>query len=75
MTFGTGRGRLYDAQKTARARYETARDTWGDDASRAFDEHTWQPLDLLVSDTLRASDQVGIVLTQARMDCEFEPGF
>ena len=75
MTFGTGRGRLYDAQKTARARYESARDVWGDDASRAFDEAVWQPLDLLVSDALRASDQLAVALTQARQECEFTPGF
>lgn len=75
MTFGTGRGRLYDAQKAARSRYDSARDVWGDEASLKFDESVWQPLDALVSDALRASDQLAVELTQARQECEFEPGF
>ncbi len=75
MTFGTSRGRLYDAQKTGRARWDAVADEWNDEARRGFDENTWQPLDALASDALRAADQLATVFTQARAECEYQPGF
>ena len=75
MTFGTSRGRLYDAQKTGRARWEAVVDEWNDEARREFDENCWQPLDALTSDALRAADQLATVFTQVRNECEFTQGF
>lgn len=73
MRFGATRSQLYDAQKTARARWEDTIELWSDDARRDFEEQVWQPLDAGVSDVLRAIDQLTVLFTQVRQDCEFTP--
>jgi hypothetical protein len=73
MKFGASRSQLYDAQKTARARWESAAETWNDATRRDFEETIWEPLDALVSNALRAVDQLSVVFTQVRQDCEFTP--
>lgn len=73
MKFGANRSQLYDAQKTARARWESTADAWHDDARRDFEEQVWEPLDGLVSDALRAVDQLTVLFTQVRQECEFNP--
>jgi hypothetical protein len=45
-----------------------------DDLRREHEETVWMPLDQTVSDTLRAVDQLAILLTQVRHECEF-PGY
>ena len=71
MTFGASRSQLYDAQKTARARWELVTEVWSDDSRREFEEQTWQPLDQMTSDALRAIDQLSVMMTQIRQECEF----
>lgn len=71
MKFGANRSQLYDAQKTARARWDSTAETWSDDARREFEEQVWEPLDRLVSDTLRAVDQLAVLFAEVRQDCEF----
>ena len=73
MRFGGNRSQLYDAQKTARARWEDVQTIWHDETTRDFDENTWQPLDQQVSDALRAIDQLSVMFAQIRGECEFQP--
>jgi hypothetical protein len=74
MRFGTTRSQIYDAQKTARAHWQETGDDWDDEVRREHEEHVWEPLDRTVSDTLRAVDQLAILLTQVRHECEY-PGY
>lgn len=71
MKFGATRSQIYDAQKTARAKWDAAQDAWNDDVSRGHGENTIEPLDAAVSDALRAIDQLAVLFTQIRQDCEF----
>jgi hypothetical protein len=73
MKFGTTRSQIYDAQKTARAKWMAAEDAWDDEVRRAHGENIVEPLDEAVSNALRAIDQLAVVFTQIRQDCEF-PG-
>ena len=73
MRFGTTRSQIYDAQKTARARWDYTGEAWNDAARREFEEQTWVPLDAQVSEVLRAVDQLTALFTQVRQDCEFNP--
>ena len=71
MKFGASRSQLYDAQKSARARWESTAETWHDASRQEFEEQVWDPLDRQVSDVLRAVDQLAVLFTQVRQDCEF----
>jgi len=70
MRLGASRSQLYDAQKVARARWDGTEEFWADAARTEFDEHTWQPLDRIVSDVLRAVDQLSVLFAQIRQECE-----
>jgi len=74
MRFGASRNQLYDAQKTARAKWDFVLDVWTDSKKTEFEEKTWTPLDEQVSEYLRAVDQLAVIFTQVRAECEFEPG-
>ncbi len=71
MRFGANRSQLYDAQKTARVKWDLVQDTWGDDAKMEFEEKVWEPMDHSVSDVLRAVDQLTSLFGQVRTECEF----
>lgn len=73
MRFGANRSQLYDAQKTARARWDQTTDVWDDAARREFEEAVWEPLDQHVGDVLRAVDQLSVLFSQIRHECEFQP--
>ena len=73
MRVGSHRGQLYDAQKTARARWDAAQDDWDDAARAEFAEQVWEPLDHGVGDVLQAVDQLAALFAQVRQDCEFSP--
>ena len=51
----------------------TSEEVVTDIARQEFDENTWQPLDRQVSDVLRAIDQLSVVFSQVRSECEFQP--
>ena len=74
MRFGTTRSQIYDAQKTAQAHWHATTDEWDDATRRDHDETVWSPLDQTVIATLRAIDQLSILFSQARNECEF-PGY
>ena len=73
MKFGANRSQLYDAQKTARVKWDGACDAWNDEARRHFEETVWLPLDGHVSDVLRAVDHVSTMFARIRSECEFQP--
>ena len=52
MMVDAGRGKLYDGQKTLRARWTELEDVWRDAIAKEFDERVWQPLDRQTSDLL-----------------------
>lgn len=74
MRVGATRSQIYDAQKTARARWEQIQGVWDDSVRREFGETVWEPLDHLVSDGLRAIDQLATLFQQIRRECEREWG-
>lgn len=71
MRFGTTRSQIYDAQKTARAQWLATEEFWNDEVHREHGETCVEPLDAAVSEVLRAIDQLAIIATQIRNDCEF----
>jgi hypothetical protein len=71
MRFGASRSQLYDAQKSARGRWDAVGEVWSDSAARDFGEQVWQPFDDHVSELLKAIDAMTVVFTQVRQDCEF----
>ena len=71
MRFGATRSQIYDAQKTARAKWDATQDAWDDEVRRKHGETVIEPLDVAVSDALRAIDQLAVLFTQIRQDCEF----
>ncbi len=71
MKFGASRSQLYDAQKTARVKYEHVCTDWNDEAQKQFEEEIWEPLDRHVSDLLRAVDRLSVEFAQIRAECEF----
>ena len=71
MNFGGSRGQLDDAQQVARAHWNSACDTWNDDARRRHETEIVQPLDDAVSEVLRAVDRLITVFANARRECGF----
>ncbi len=71
MKFGATRSQIYDAQKTARAKWNETLDTWNDPVHAKHGEETVEPLDDAVSNELRAIDQLSVLFTQIRQECEF----
>lgn len=74
MRFGTTRSQIYDAQTTARARWEATRVIWDDAVGRDHFERVVAPLDAAVSDVLRAIDLLTTLFAQVRAECEYRPG-
>lgn len=75
MKVDAGRGKLYDAQKVIRLRWDLVSEAWTDHVKVEFEEKTWLPLDQLTSDGLRAIDRLSQVLTECRRACSGERGF
>ena len=73
MRFGTTRSQFYDAQKSARAKWDATGDHWDDAVRREHGETIVDELDKQVSDVLAAIDQLATVFVQIRQECEF-PG-
>ncbi|HJZ56125.1 MAG TPA: hypothetical protein VKE74_14250 [Gemmataceae bacterium] len=74
MKFGATRSQIYDAQKAARARWDATETDWDDAVRREHGEDTVEPLDQLVGDALRVIDQLAVLFTQIRQECEY-PGY
>lgn len=71
MKFGASRSQLYDAQKTARGHWQAVTETWEDEAKQFHEELVWLPWDDHASQVLRAVDQLTVLFTQIRQDCEY----
>ena len=75
MKVDAGRGKLYDAQKVVRLRWDQVSESWTDQVKAEFEATTWEPLDQMTSDALRAIDRLAVVLTECRRACRGEQGF
>ena len=73
MKFGTTRSQIFDAQKTAAAKWRATCDEWDDAVRREHGEQVVEELDNAVSETLRAIDLLATLFVQIRQECEF-PG-
>jgi hypothetical protein len=73
MKFGTTRSQIYDAQKSANAKWRATEDDWDDAVRREHGEQVVDELDKAVSETLRAVDLISTLFNQIRQECEF-PG-
>lgn len=71
MRFGATRSQIYDAQKTARAKWTATESDWSDQVRREHGDSVVEPLDALTGDTLRAIDQLAVLFSQIRQECEF----
>ena len=69
MKVDAGRGKLYDAQKTLRLRWEEAQTAWNDVMRQEFEEHLWEPLDKQTSSLLQAIDRLSQLFSQVRQEC------
>jgi hypothetical protein len=67
-----GRGKLYDAQKVLRHRWDEVSEKWTDAVRAEFEEQVWGPLDQITSEELRAIDRLGRILTECRRACSGE---
>ena len=72
MKVDAGRGKLYDAQKVLRQRWDEVSEKWTDAVRAEFEEQTWAPLDQLASEELRAIDRLARILTECRRACSGE---
>jgi hypothetical protein len=70
MRFGTTRSQIYDAQKTARVKWDVTADDWDDLVRREHGEKIVDELDKTVSNILRAIDQLATLFVQIRQECE-----
>jgi hypothetical protein len=74
VRFGTTRSQFYDAQKSARAKWDATSDLWDDAVRREHGEKIVDDLDKSVSDVLAAIDQLSTIIVQMRQECEFPGG-
>ena len=72
MKIDGGRGKLYDAQKVLRLRWDQVSEAWTDQVKAEFEERTWVPLDQFTSDALRAIDRLAQILNECRRACSGE---
>lgn len=70
MRVDAGRGKLYDAHKTVRLRWEEVQTVWQDANMKDFEERVWEPLELETAEILRAIDRLSHLFIQVRNDCE-----
>jgi hypothetical protein len=73
MRFGSTRSQIYDAQKTARAKWQATESDWSDPVRQRHEEQVVEPLDRAVSETLRAIDLITTLFAQVRDECEYRP--
>jgi hypothetical protein len=72
MKVDAGRGKLYDAQKVLRHRWDEVVEKWGDQIRAEFQEKVWEPLDQYASEGLRAMDRLAQILRECQRECTGE---
>jgi hypothetical protein len=72
MKVDAGRGKLYDAHKVIRHRWDDVTEKWSDTVRADFEEKVWAPLDQHTGEALRAIDRLARVLTECRRACSGE---
>jgi hypothetical protein len=70
MAFGAGSGKLNQAFKDLKVRWEETRNRWKDPVGLAFEENHMVPLERQLVMTLRAMDRLAQTMTQAQRDCQ-----
>jgi hypothetical protein len=68
--FSTGTAKLHSAIETLALDWETAREFWNDETSRAIEENHLQPIFQQLNETIEATARLSEVLGQAQRDCE-----
>ncbi len=71
MRFGASRSQLYDAQKSAQARWDEVTQWWHDTVRQEHEERVWHPFDEAAGKALRAIDQLATLFQDVRTRCEF----
>lgn len=72
MKVDAGRGKLYDAHKVIRQRWAAVSEQWSDQVRAEFERTTWEPLDQMTAESLRAIDRLAQILNQCRRECTGE---
>ena len=75
MKVDGARGKLNDAQKVLRGRWDHVSELWTDQNKVEFEEKTWVPLDQQTSDALRAIDRLAQILNECRRACSGEGAY
>jgi hypothetical protein len=70
MRVDAGRGKLYDALKVIRSRWDDVEPHWTDAVRNEFEEKIFDPMVHLTEDALRAIDRLSQIFTQVRNECE-----
>jgi hypothetical protein len=70
MMIDAGRGILYSALKTLQAKWDGVEPHWQDAMRHQFIEQVWEPLQQRTAEALEAIDQMQVLLSQMRRDCE-----
>lgn len=72
MSVDAGRGKLYDAHKVLKAKWDIVAELWNDSVRQEFEEKIYNPLDRHTGDELRAIDRLAQILRECRRACEGE---
>jgi hypothetical protein len=70
MSLDAGRSKLYSSLKTLLARWDVTVPYWQDAMRLQFEEQLLAPLQLQTEQALSAIDQLAVVLSLMRRDCE-----
>ncbi len=70
MRIDAGRGKIYDALKVLRSRWDEVEPHWNDSIRTEFEEKIWEPLGQMSDEILRAIDRLGQVFNQMRNECQ-----
>jgi len=65
-----GRGTLSKAVKLLENRWHEAKMSWDDPRAREFEERFLMPLNMDLRNAVTAMDQIAILLTRIRAECE-----
>ena len=68
--FSGGIAKLHSATETLARDWETTKEFWNDETSRAFEENHLQPIFQQLKETVEATARLSEVLGQAQRECE-----
>jgi len=68
--FSAGTAKLHSVIETLAADWESTKEFWNDETSRAIEENHVQPIFQQLKETIEATARLSEVLGQAQRDCE-----